>query len=416
NHPNFAFLCETRKSKNFINTVYRNLGVENRWVVSDPINKGKGLLVFWNNEVVIHQILCNPFCIEVEFSLSSNNEKSWFIFVYLSPCRRTRIEQWQYLNHAKVNWGSKWVIAGDWNDILCQGEKNGERWRPEESFWGFIKCLADLGAQEIYMEGYPFTWGNNRVSEGYIEEKLDRMVASLHWLESHLYAKVLNIFKNHRKRIFCFDKRWLKKSGIKEEIQRAWNQTSYGSPMYNITERIKATRVALLKWSRSFKTATAKDIERLTTEMAGLREQGGKRNWERWSILKKQLDEAYKSEELFWKQKFRVLWLKEGDKNTKFFHAFTLQRRKQNAISGLVKEDQTVCTTREDITDCLTGFYQSLFTTEGSVDVGNILSYIPSTITEEQNDTLVAQVTEEEIKSALFNMHPDKAPRWDGMT
>ncbi|GER50779.1 retrotransposon protein [Striga asiatica] len=58
----------------------------------------------------------------------------------------------------------------------------------------------------------------------------------------------------------------------------------------------------------------------------------------------------------------------------------------------------------------------TLFTSEGSVDIGNLISYIPTTITEAQNETLVAQVTEEEIRNALLSMHPDKALGWDAVT
>ncbi|GER41012.1 DNAse I-like superfamily protein [Striga asiatica] len=179
----------------------------------------------------------------------------------------------------------------------------------------FKTFLADLGGQEIYTEGYPFTWGNNRADEDYIEEKLNRMIASLHWHSTHPETKVINVFRsasdhnllvlhsgtseNHRKQAFCFDKRWLKLPGIKEEIRAAWNQPVHGSPMFKITEKIKATRLTLLKWSRTLKTNYAKTIKRLTSEMAGLIEHGGTRNWEHWNSLKQQLDEVYKEEELY---------------------------------------------------------------------------------------------------------------------
>lgn len=36
---------------------------------------------------------------------------------------------------------------------------------------------------------------------------------------------------------------------------------------------------------------------------------------------------ALKEEKIYWKDKVRVAWLKEGDKNTSFFHAMTVQQR-----------------------------------------------------------------------------------------
>jgi len=40
-------------------------------------------------------------------------------------------------------------------------------------------------------------------------------------------------------------------------------------------------------------------------------------------------------EEISWRQKSRVLWLKEGDKCTKFFHQIANSNRKSNSIESL---------------------------------------------------------------------------------
>ena len=51
--------------------------------------------------------------------------------------------------------------------------------------------------------------------------------------------------------------------------------------------------------------------------------------------IKQQLEERYAQEETLWQQKSRVQWLKEGEKNTIFFHRSTIQRRHINRITKL---------------------------------------------------------------------------------
>lgn len=45
-----------------------------------------------------------------------------------------------------------------------------------------------------------------------------------------------------------FEKCWTKNEDCKKIFRRAWSHTAVGIPMFYVTEKIKAVRVALLMW------------------------------------------------------------------------------------------------------------------------------------------------------------------------
>jgi len=59
---------------------------------------------------------------------------------------------------------------------------------------------------------------------------------------------------------------------------------------------------------------------------------------EQEKTLETQLAEKDKQEETLWRKKSRVRWLKDGEKNTKFFHRTTIQWRMHNNIIHIQNE------------------------------------------------------------------------------
>ena len=60
-------------------------------------------------------------------------------------------------------------------------------------------------------------------------------------------------------------------------------------------------------------------------------------------------------------------------------------------------------------------YFNNLFTANHADD-RDILKCVQRRISDEQNKLLIAPVTEEEVKEALFSMHPDKSPGIDGIS
>ncbi|WOK97079.1 hypothetical protein Cni_G05787 [Canna indica] len=52
--------------------------------------------------------------------------------------------------------------------------------------------------------------------------------------------------------------------------------------------------------------------------------------------LRKKLDSCYEAEHVYWKQRAKVKWINDGDRNTKFFHQVASGRKQKNWISSIV--------------------------------------------------------------------------------
>ena len=119
-------------------------------------------------------------------------------------------------------------------------------------------------------------------------------------------------------------------------------------------------------------------------------------------------------EEIMWRQRSRITWLREGDSNTRFFHQRARRRRSRNRIIKLNQPDGSECTKVEEMHAMATDFYSNLFKSEGTSNMRMVLDHVPRKITNEMNKFLCAPFDESEVKDALFQMFATKAPGPDG--
>ena len=128
-----------------------------------------------------------------------------------------------------------------------------------------------------------------------------------------------------------------------------------------------------------------------------------------------ELEEWQTKEELRLKQKSPELWLKERDRDSKFFLASTLIRRRRNNVSEINLENGQRIYGREDIEKYFENHFNELYSTSNPSFPDDLENLIEPSISAAENEKLLKIRSEEEIQRTIFEMNPLKALGPDGM-
>ena len=120
-------------------------------------------------------------------------------------------------------------------------------------------------------------------------------------------------------------------------------------------------------------------------------------------------------EEISWRQKSRILFVKEGDNNTRFFHLVANSHRRTNYIWGIEVDGVSFMRMRKRCGLRWSIFYQSLYiesdTWRPSMDGLEFAS-----IQDDERLDLERDFSKEEVVKVLQEMEGDKALGLDGFT
>lgn len=192
-------------------------------------------------------------------------------------------------------------------------------------------------------------------------------------IESDHRPAVIKVLATHDKGIrpFHYDTRLGTQAGFNDVVKRGWNENINGCRSV-VTDRIISCRKEIYAWKRTHNINSAKQIKWLSREIDQAHTDGVTTVNEIRS-MRSELSKAYKEEDIFWKTKSRNQWLKEGDRNTRFFHASTKNRRARNKIDKIIGPNWEEIKGNTAIGNEATRFFSDLFTSSGVQNLQEVL-------------------------------------------
>ena len=424
------------KIKEVSTGLIRSLGVGRflDWAALRAEGASGGIVIFWDSRVL--NLLAKE---EGQFTLSCRfkfivEDSTWvFTGVYGPTVYGAREFLWDELGAIKGLWNDPWCIGGDFNITRFPSERSREG-RITGSMRRFSQVIDDLELRDFPVQGGRYTWkgglNNCRMA------RLDRFLVSEDWdclfggtRQSILPRPTFDHFPilleggrvmPKRPSPFRFENMWIKEEGFKDLIKVWWQRLEFrGTSSYVLTEKMKAIKNLLKIWNKEVfgrveenkKSALAivADWDNLESERPLSSEELGTRmtaveDFKKWSLM----------EETTWRQKSRELWLKEGDRNTGFFHRMTISHKKSSTIERIRIGGNWLEGDGEVRTGIVNAF-QDLLSDPGfwraspeGLDFSRIEASAASKLEE--------PFTENEIHAASLTLNGDKAPGPDGFT
>ncbi|XP_060969051.1 uncharacterized protein LOC133036541 [Cannabis sativa] len=435
-NPEVIILSETRLAEDKFVTLMHKLHFINLTYVP-PVGHSGGFGIGWKMGVscTIHEQDKNWISGTIE---SDPPGTKWNLLgIYGPPTLNGKEAFWTRVAEFCVRCQSPTLLLGDLNGTLADNESINYTNHGNSARYSFDlrRMVARTGLVDLGCMNGKFTWfqrcagsiGGTSVKRA----RLDRALASVDWrlLFPNAVVECMTVSTSDHKPIllntdggarctkaqFKYELMWGRDPRCYWVVRNAWRNQLHLNPMINMYRKLKKTKEYLQRWNKThFRKIQQQVMEaRSDVEKAESPDQVVADSLEK---ARSKLNEALRREEIFWRQKSRVAWLKEGDQCTKFFMASTVIRRRKNFIQTIKMENGEWVSNLKSITDLFITKFNSTFSKNSALCAPANDSLINPVIKDCDNLALISIPTDLEIETCIKSMGHDKAPGPDGMS
>jgi hypothetical protein len=263
--------------------------------------------------------------------------------------------------------------------------------------------LMDLG-----YNGTPWTFEKKVAGGSYCRVRLDRALATASWCERYPLAALQHLTaaeSDHsaillrfeptlepplQAKLFRYEAMWETHQDFKPVMDREWRLDTCTS-MHGLERKLKGLSQSLSEWGRDTFGSVRRELRDLRRQLTYLRSASDRigPSYQELKVIER-IVELQHREEVMWRQRSRIQWLAEGDRNTRFFHLRASKRKKKNRIARLKRTDGLFTEDQIELGHMAKDFYKSLYTSEGISGMEEVLNAVPVTVTAAMNEQLLA--------------------------
>lgn len=409
-------------------SVKRSLGCKGCLEVESRGHSG-GLALLWDNTFDVKVISYSAR--HIDAIIEPNGVAPWrFTGIYGYPQGPDKHKTWNLMRELATHSDLPWLLCGDFNCIVSEEEKLNGVDVPQAVMSGFSDAIQDCSLTDMGWTGSFYTWHRRGT---YI--RLDRGLSSADWLQLFPGAELevlptptsdhnpllIKLFPKRefrrKQRPFRFEEMWLLDEQCNGVVEKAWNSVVSNGSFDILLAKIAACAAALTEWNRNHFGIVQKRVRDCEKKFKAIRRRiQTSEAQEEEKVLMAEMDSLLERENVMWRQKSRQDWLTHGDRNTKFFHSRATERKRRNTIKSLCGPENNEVSDVVGMGALVNGFYSDLFASGiDSSNFSEVTDTITPMITATDNASLLRPFTPTEVKTALFQMSPSKAPGPDGM-